>query len=81
LQPASSSTSPDQKRLLIGSRSPLRGGRALIASIENPSAMPESGEAPLIAPVLEELDLGGHGIRGMSYVAPIGACLRIGGPA
>jgi hypothetical protein len=73
--------SPDQKRLLIGFRSPLRDDRALIASVENPSAIFESGEAPRIAPLLEELDLGGHGIRGMSYVPAMGAYLVIGGPA
>jgi hypothetical protein len=73
--------SPDQKRLLIGFRSPLRDGRALIASVENPSAIFESDEAPQIAPLLEELDLGGHGIRGFSYVPAMGAYLVIGGPA
>jgi hypothetical protein len=73
--------SPDQKRLLIGLRSPLRDGRALIASVENPSAIFESDEAPLISPLLEELDLGGHGIRGLSYVPALGAFLVIGGPA
>ena len=73
--------SPDQKRLLIGFCSPLRDDRALIASVENPAAVFESGEAPRIAPLLEELDLGGHGIRGMSYVPAIGAYLVIGGPA
>lgn len=73
--------SPDQKRLLIGFRSPLRDGRALIASVENPAAMFESGEAARIAPLLEELNLGGHGIRGMSYVPAVGAYLLIGGPA
>ena len=73
--------SPDQKRLLIGFRSPLRDDRALIASVENPAAVFESGEAPRIAPLLEELDLGGHGIRGMSYVPAMGAYLLIGGPA
>ena len=72
--------SPDQKRLLIGFRSPLRDGRALIASIENPSAIFESDEAPRIAPLLDELDLGGHGIRGLSYVPALGAYLVIGGP-
>ena len=72
--------SPDQKRLLIGFRSPLRDGRALIASIENPSAIFESDEAPRIAPLLDELDLGGHGIRGLSYVPAMGAYLVIGGP-
>ena len=41
----------------------------------------ESDEAPRIAPLLEELDLGGHGIRGLSYVPTMGAYLVIGGPA
>jgi len=72
--------SPDQQRLLIGFRSPLRDGRALIASVENPSAIFESDEAPRIAPRLEELDLGGHGIRGLSYVPALGEYLVIGGP-
>lgn len=73
--------SSDQKRLLIGFRSPLRDGRALIASVENGTAIFESDEAPRIAPLLEELDLGGHGIRGLSYVPAMGAYLVIGGPA
>lgn len=73
--------SPDQKRLLIGFRSPLRDGRALIASVENPCAIFESDEAPQIAPLLEELDLGGQGIRGLSYVPAMGAYVVIGGPA
>ena len=73
--------SPDQKRLLIGFRSPLRDGRALIASVENPAAIFESDEAPRIAPLLEELDLGGQGIRGLSYVPTMAAYLVIGGPA
>ena len=72
--------SPDQKRLLIGFRSPLLDGRALIASLENPSAVFESNEAPRIGPLLDELDLGGQGIRGMSYVPAMGAYLVIGGP-
>lgn len=72
--------SPDQRRLLIGFRSPLREGRALIASVENPAALFELDEAPRIAPLLEELDLGGHGIRGLSYVPALGAYLVIGGP-
>jgi len=72
--------SPDQQRLLIGFRSPLRDGRALIACVENPSAVFESDEAPRISPLLEELDLGGHGIRGLSYVPALGEYLVIGGP-
>lgn len=73
--------SADQQRLMIGFRSPLHDGRALIASLENPSAVFETGEAPRIAPALDELDLDGHGIRGMSYVPALGAYLVIGGPA
>jgi hypothetical protein len=73
--------SPDQQRLLIGFRSPLRDGRALIAMVENPAAVFDSNEVPRIAPLLEELDLGGHGIRGLSYVPALGAYLVIGGPA
>jgi hypothetical protein len=65
----------------IGFRSPLRDGRALIASVENATAVFESKEAPRISPWLEELDLGGRGIRGLSYVSAIGAYLVIGGPA
>ncbi|HWH84212.1 MAG TPA: DUF3616 domain-containing protein [Burkholderiaceae bacterium] len=72
---------PDQTRLLIGLRSPLHDGRALVASIENPRAIFELSEEPRIAPALEELDLGGHGIRGMSYVPVLGAYLVISGPA
>jgi hypothetical protein len=58
----------------------LRDGRALIASVENPTAVFESDEAPQIAPLLDELDLGGHGIRGLSYVPALGGYLVIGGP-
>jgi Protein of unknown function (DUF3616) len=72
--------SPDAQRLLIGFRSPLRDGRALIATVENPATFFDADEAPRIAPLLEELDLGGHGIRGLSYVPALGAYLVIGGP-
>lgn len=72
--------SPEQ-HLLIGFRSPLQNGRALIARVENLAAVFDSDEAPKIAPVLDELDLGGHGIRGLSYVPAIGAFLIVGGPA
>ena len=72
--------SPDQQRLLIGFRSPLLGGRAIIASIENPSGIFEADEAPSVAAELDELDLGGHGIRGLAYVPSIGEYLVSGGP-
>lgn len=70
----------DNTRLLVGFRSPLRDGRALIASIENPAAVFDHDEAPQIAPTLETLDLGGNGIRGLSYVPSLGGFLVIAGP-
>ena len=73
--------SPDQQRLLIGFRSPLPDGRALIASVENPAGIFEADEPPRLAAELEELDLAGHGIRGLSYVPCLGEYLVIGGPA
>ncbi|MDZ7591951.1 MAG: DUF3616 domain-containing protein [Rubrivivax sp.] len=72
--------SADQQRLWIGFRSPLHDGRALIACVENPRAVFELDEAPRIAPRLVELDLGGHGIRGLCYVPALGEYLVIGGP-
>ncbi len=71
---------PDAQRLLIGFRSPLLGKRALVACVENPAAIFESGEAPRISATLEKLDLGGNGIRGMSYFPGLDGYLLIGGP-
>jgi hypothetical protein len=71
---------PDRQRLLIGLRSPLLDRRAIIASIENPVAVFEAGEALRIAPRLETLDLGGHGIRGLSYVPALAGYLVVSGP-
>jgi len=73
--------SPDQQRLLIGFRSPLLNGRAIIASVENPSGIFDADEEPRLAADLDELDLGGHGIRGMAYVPSVGDFLVISGPA
>ncbi len=70
----------DQQRLLIGFRSPLHDGRAVIASVENPTEIFGAGESPRIATALVELDLGGHGIRGLTYVPSLGEYLLIGGP-
>jgi hypothetical protein len=71
---------PDQQTLLIGFRSPLLDGRALIARIENPVDIFESGAVPRIAPRLETLDLAGHGLRGMSHIPALGGYLLISGP-
>ena len=71
---------PDGQRLLIGFRSPLQGSQAIIASIENTAAVFDAGAAPQISNTLQTLDLGGHGIRGMSYVAALNGYLVISGP-
>ncbi|MDP2832689.1 MAG: DUF3616 domain-containing protein [Pseudomonadota bacterium] len=72
---------PDQQRLLVGFRSPQLDRHALIASIENPTAIFAAGEPPRISATLITLDLGGHGIRGMAYFAALGGYLLISGPA
>lgn len=71
---------PDRQGLLLGFRSPLQAGRALLARLENPDAVFDAGAAPRIAPQLETLDLGGHGLRGMSHVPALGGYLLISGP-
>lgn len=72
--------SADQQCLLVGFRSPLLDKRAIIASIENPSELFENDEPPRISARLETLDLGGHGIRGMTYFPCFDGFLLIGGP-
>jgi hypothetical protein len=72
--------SADQSRLLIGFRSPLLDERAIIASIENPDAIFDANEGVRIGVTLTTLDLGGHGIRGMSWVPTLAGYLVIAGP-
>jgi hypothetical protein len=55
---------PDGK-LLIGFRSPLPGGKALILPIENPEALYGAGHPRFGAPI--ELDLDGLGVRSLSW--------------
>lgn len=70
----------DQQSLLIGFRSPLLDNRAVIASVENTSAMFEAGEPPRISATLETLDLGGNGIRGICYFPALAGYLVVSGP-
>lgn len=70
---------PDQ-RLLLGCRSPLLAGRAIIAVVENPAALFEAEEAPRVAPGLITLDLCGHGIRGLGWIPALNGYLVISGP-
>lgn len=71
---------PDGQRLLVGFRSPLVDRRAILASIENPTEVFAAGSDIRISPRLEILDLGGHGIRGMSYIPALAGYLVISGP-
>lgn len=71
---------PDTQHLLIGLRSPLLDRRAIVTRIENPAAMFDAGAPPRISSVMETLDLGGHGIRGLSFVPALNGYLVISGP-
>ena len=71
---------PDGQRLLIGFRSPLQGTDAIIATLENQVAVFDLQAAPKISETLLTLSLGGHGIRGMAYVAAMNGYLVISGP-
>ena len=71
---------PDRSRLLIGFRSPLLGGQALIASLGNPVGLFEAGEPPHVLPRLDRLDLGGDGLRGMGWVPALNGYVLISGP-
>jgi hypothetical protein len=71
--------SPDGKRLLVGFRNPIPRGKALVVPLENPAAMIDRGEPPVVGrPLL--WDLGGRGIRDMGYVAELGVYFIIAGP-
>ncbi len=72
--------SADQRRLLVGFRSPLQDACAIIASVENLATVFDAGEAPQLSSHLVMLDLDGHGIRGMSYIPSLRGYLVIGGP-
>jgi len=72
--------SPDGRQLLIGLRSPLLDGRAIVATLENPAALFESDAPPRIAAPLATLDLAGNGIRGMAWIPALAGYLVIAGP-
>ena len=71
---------PDAQQLLIGFRSPLLDGQAIVARVDNPAALFDTGELPSVSTELETLDLGGHGIRGMSWIPALRGYLVISGP-
>jgi hypothetical protein len=72
--------SVDGRRLWVGFRGPLLDQRAVVACVENTSGIFDADETPRFAARLESLDLGGHGIRGLSYVPSLDGYLVIAGP-
>jgi hypothetical protein len=70
---------PDGQRLLVGFRSPLLGGQAILASLDNPAAAFDGAE-PRISPSLAMLDCGGHGLRALSWVPALNGYLLVSGP-
>ncbi|MBO3706154.1 MAG: DUF3616 domain-containing protein [Candidatus Accumulibacter sp.] len=70
----------DRRALMLGFRSPLVDGRAIIACIDNPDAMFDAGRAPQIASELFRLDLQGHGIRAVAHVPLLDGYLVVAGP-
>ena len=72
--------SADQKKILIGFRSPLVSNCAVIATIENAAQLFEASASPVISTTLHKLNLEGNGIRSMAYVAALSGYLVIAGP-
>ncbi len=72
--------SADQRRLLVGFRSPLQDACAIVASVDNLAAVFDANEAPRLSSRLVMLNLDGHGIRGLSYIPSLRGYLVIGGP-
>ena len=71
---------PEPQRLMIGFRSPLFDQKAVIATVENPRAIFELGEPPHISANLIKLNLGGNGIRSLSYFPSLNGYLIVSGP-
>lgn len=65
----------EKKRLFIGLRSPLVKGRAIIAVLENPYEIFSGTTPPIFTGRNIMMDLGGEGIRGITYNYTLGLYL------
>jgi hypothetical protein len=70
----------DGRSLLLGLRSPLLDGEAVVIPFENPEAVVEKNEKPSLG-LPRRLDLGGRGIRSIEYSAAAKAYFIVAGPA
>ena len=67
----------DGDALLVGLRSPLIDGRAIVARVDNVEAL-FGGTQPIVSVIT--LDLDGHGLRGMAWEPVLGGYLVLAGP-
>jgi len=71
---------PDGQCLLIGFRSPLQEGKAILAQLDDPANAFDDGAALRISPTLITLNLGGHGLRALSWIPALNGYLLVSGP-
>lgn len=71
---------PDGQHLLIGFRSPLLDGKAILAQLDNPANAFDSGAALRISTTLITLNLSGHGLRSLSWIPALNGYLLVSGP-
>lgn len=71
---------PDGQSLMIGFRSPLLDGKAILARLDNPAAAFDRGAGLRISPTLVSLALDGHGLRALSWIPALNGYLLVSGP-
>lgn len=67
-----------EQTLLVGFRSPIPDGRALLVSIQNPAQVVD-GKARAIVGLAGQLDLGGRGIRAIEFIQATRTYLIVAG--
>lgn len=70
----------DGLHLWIGFRSPLQDGQAILARVDNPANAFDAGAELHISPSLVTLNLGGHGLRALSWIPALSGYLLVSGP-
>jgi hypothetical protein len=71
---------PDDKSLLLGLRTPLLDANAVLILFENPEAVLEKKQKPVLSRLIK-IDLGGRGIRSIEYSVAARAYFILAGPA